>query len=211
MELKDLRNIPFRLSVLEAVFPEISEMSWKAKRLEHDGEIIRLKRGMFVVAPQVSGVRINDFLLANHISGPSYVSMHTALRYYGLIPEVVYCICSVSAGPSKTFTNPFGKFKYIHSSNSEYFSIGIRSVVDGDATFLIASPEKALCDLLVFTPNLNLRYTEEVKAWLEEDMRFDMEDLVKFDIEILRRCIAIGRKKKMINQIIKIIEDERHV
>lgn len=211
MELKDLRNIPFRLSVMEDVYPDILEMSWKAKRLVRDGEIVRLKRGLFVVAPQVSGVRINDFLLANHISGPSYVSMHAALRYYGLIPEAVYRIASISVGLSKTFDNQYGTFEYIHCSNRKYFSIGIRSVTEDDATFLIASPEKALCDMLTYTPNLNLRYTEEIREWLEDDMRFDMDDLVRLDLDILHRCAVTGRKKTMINQIIKIIENERHV
>lgn len=211
MELKDFSNIPFRLSALADVFPDISEMSWKAKRLERNGEIVRLKRGLFVVAPRVSGIRINDFLLANHISGPSYVSMHAALRYYGLIPETVYRIASISVGLSKTFDNTYGTFEYIHCSNREYFSIGIRSVTEDDTTFLVASPEKALCDLLTYTPNLNLRYTEEVRAWLEDDMRFDMDDLVEFNLDILNRCAVAGRKKTMINKIIKIIENERYV
>ncbi len=211
MELKDLRNIPFRLSVLESIFPDITEVSWKAKRLERNGDIVRLKRGLFVVSPQVSGTRINDFLLANHISGPSYVSMHTALRYYGLIPEAVYKVTSVTAGLSKTFHNSYGIFEYIHCCNAEYFSTGITSVTEGDASYLIATPEKAICDLISFTPNLNLRYLEEVRLWLEEDLRFDMEALVQFDLETMRRCAAKGRKKIMINQIIRIIENERHV
>ena len=196
---------------MEAIFPDISGMSWKAKRLERSGDIVRLKRGLFVVAPQVSGVRINEFLLANHISGPSYVSMQTALRYYGLIPEAVHSVISVSVGLSKTYTNLYGRFEYIHCSMCEYFSIGIRSISHGEANFLIASPEKALCDLLTYTPNLNLRYTEEVRAWLEEDIRFDMDALAQLDLDIMRRCAAIGRKKAMINQIIKIIENERYI
>ena len=211
MTLKDLRNIPFRLSALEDVYPDITEMSWKAKRLERNGEIVRLKRGLYVVAPQLSGFRINDFLLANHISGPSYVSTHAALRYYGLIPESVYRTVSISLAPSKIFNNQFGTFEYIHCSNRKYFSIGIRSVTEDNTSFLIASPEKALCDMLIYTSNLNLRYTEEVRLWLEDDMRFDMDDLLKFDLNILRACATIGRKKTMINQIIKIIKNERYV
>lgn len=211
MELRDFRNTPFRLSALENAFPDITEMSWKAKRLEQNGDIVRLKRGLFVVAPHISGIRINDFLLANHISGPSYVSMQTALRYYGLIPEAVYRVTSVTAGISKSFKNSYGLFEYIHCSNHEYFAIGITSVISGDASFLIASPEKALCDMLAFTSKLNLRYAGEVRAWLEDDLRFDMEALSRFNVDILRRCANTGRKKRMINQIIKIIEDERHV
>lgn len=211
MELKDLSNIPFRLSVLETVFPDISGVAWKAKHLERMGDIIRLKRGMYVVSPKVSDEHINEFLVANHLSGPSYVSMATALRYYGLIPEAVYRVTSVSANAAKKFENSIGVFEYIHCADKEYFSIGITSVTEDRAAYLIATPEKALCDMAVFTPNLNLRYINEVRVWLEEDLRLDMDALVQFNVDILRRCAAIGRKKKMINQIIKIIENERDV
>lgn len=210
MQLKDLGNIPFRLSVLEAVFPDIKDLSWKAKRLERDGAIRRLKRGMFVVTPEVSGMRINDFLLANHIYGPSYVSMQTALRYYGLIPESVFRVISLTVGYANQFSNCFGEFDYVHCP-SDYFSIGIRRVAEGDANFLIASPEKALCDIAVFTPNLNLRYSEEVRRWLEEDMRIELADLQNLDLSIFQQCAQLGRKPKMINQIIKLIENERNV
>lgn len=210
MTLKDFRNIPFRLSALDSVYPGISEMTWKAKRLEEKNEITRLKRGLYVVAPEISGVRINDFLLANHIYGPSYVSMESALRYYGLIPEAVFSTLSVTVGNSTTFTNRFGTFKYIHCSD-RYFPIGIRTITEDDASFLIASPEKALCDLIVFTPNVNLRYINEVKRWLDEQLRFDTEELMNFDTDILRKCAKDGKKKTMINQIIKIIENERNI
>lgn len=209
MRLTDLSNIPFRLSVLESIFPDIAELSWKAKRLERNGDIVRLKRGLFVVEEKISGKTINDFLLANHIYGPSYVSMETALRFYGLIPENVYTTKSITTGTSKLFTNSLGTFQYIHCPDA-YFSIGIISSTDGSANYLIATPEKALCDLINFTPKLNLRYASEVKRWLEDDVRFDMDEIARFDISILKACATHGKKKTMIEQIINIITNSQY-
>lgn len=210
MELKDLGNTPFRMSVLEAIYPDVTQLGWKAKRLEDNGDIIRLKRGLYVVSPTVSGINVNEFLLANHIYGPSYVSMQSALRYYDLIPEAVYKTISITPGLSKSYANRFGTFDYVHCSD-EYYSVGIVNIADGKTSFMIASPEKALCDLLMFTPNLNLRYENDVRIWLEDELRFDMDELMTFDTDILKQCVAWGRKKNMINQIIKIIEHERNI
>lgn len=210
MTLGDTGNVPYRLSVLETVFPDNRALAAKAKRLEDSHQIIRLKRGMYVTDSSVSGVRLNEFLIANHLYGPSYVSMQTALRYYGLIPETVTVTISVTLGTARVFTNKIGVFRYIHCSDN-YFPVGITSVSDGNATFMIASPEKALCDMIMFTPNLNLRYKAEIRSYLEDDLRIDLDDMRCLDIEILRRCAAIGRKKRMINQLIKIIEDERNI
>ena len=66
-------------------------------------------------------------------------------------------------------------------------------------------------DLMVFTPNLNLRYRKELVAYLEEDLRIDMEDLVKFDTDLLSEICKVSKKKVMIQNLIKIIEDERNI
>jgi predicted transcriptional regulator of viral defense system len=87
---------------LSAAFPDCANLAMKAKRLEQSGEIVRLKKGLYMVSPAVSRREVSPFLLANHIYGPSYVSMQTALRYYGLIPEAVYAVQSMTLGTAKT-------------------------------------------------------------------------------------------------------------
>lgn len=210
MSLKDLGNIPFRLSVLKDIYPDISEIAHKARRLEETEDIVRLKRGLFVATPEAGGERLNDFLIANHIYGPSYVSMHAALRYYGLIPEAVYSTTSVTLGQTKTFTNRLGTFTYIHSP-SVYYPIGVTQIKEGNAVYMMATPEKALCDLVVFTQNLNLRYEDEVREWMEDEMRFDTEELRSLNLDLMRECADAGRKRTMINQIINVIQHERNV
>lgn len=206
MNIENLGNIPFRTSVLQDLYPDITKLSWKARQLEDAGKIMRLKRGLYV---NKTGC-INEFLIANHLHGPSYISMQTALRYYGLIPESVYQFISVTISAAKKYHTPLGLFSYVHCT-SEYYPVGIQNLSDGDNSFLIATPEKALCDLVCFTPNLNLRYRKEIHDWLLNDLRFDMEALLRFDTSIMERCASVGKKSQMITQIINYIDHERNV
>lgn len=195
---------------LSSVFPNYSNLAMKARRLERDGVIIRLKRGMYVVSPKVSRLEISPFLLANHIYGPSYVSMHTALRYYGLVPEAVYAVQSMTTGVARNYENTIGTFYYTHVP-AEYFPIGVTMKEEDGAAFLIASPEKALCDLMVYTPNLNLRFHASVREYLEDDIRFDMDELQNLNIGIIEQCAENSRKKAMLGQLIKFIRDGRNI
>lgn len=210
MNLSTVGNIPFRLSTLEDLYPDHMALAAKAKRLSDNRDIIRLKRGMYVANPAVTKTRLNEFLIANHLHGPSYVSMQTALRYYGLIPETVTETISMTTKSAKRYSTPIGEFRFIHCSPN-YYSIGITSRTDGDATFMIASPEKALCDLMIFTPDLNLRYLKEIGQYLEENLRIDLSGLNGFNLGILRECATYGRKKTMINQLFKFIGNGRNV
>jgi predicted transcriptional regulator of viral defense system len=182
----------------------------KAKRLERAREIVRLKKGLYVVAPEVSGVVLSPFLLANHIYGPSYVSMRTALRFYGLIPEAVYAVESMTTGVAKSFTNEVGLFSYTRVS-AQYYRIGVRIKEEVGASFMIATAEKALCDLMVYTPNLNLRFQTEIGDYLRYEIRFDMDALTDMNLDIIRECATVSRKKVMLNQLIKFIEHERNI
>lgn len=210
MILEDFRNTPFRMQDLSSVFADCVNLATKAKRLEQDGKIIRLKKGLYVASPRTSRVELSPFLLANHIYGPSYVSMQTALRYYGLIPEAVYSVQSMTTGVARDYENMVGTFNYIHVP-TRYYNIGVTMKESSGATFMIATPEKALCDLMVFTPNLNLRYQTSMRDYIEEDIRFDMDALLNFDLDIIKECTEVSRKKTMLNQLIKFIENERNI
>ena len=71
--------------------------------------------------------------------------------------------------------------------------------------FLIATPEKALCDLIATTPSLNLRYKKETKEYLEQNLRLDMEEFYKMRLSIFQEYAAIGKKANSIQQIINLL------
>ena len=203
--LDTLGNVPVTTAAIASLYTGVTGVNQKVAALEHSGKLLRLKRGLYVVNPAASGKPVSTYLVANHLYTPSYISMHTALRWYGLIPEHVHLMQSMTIKPSRQFKNALGSFDYI-KVNRDYFSIGLRQEVSEDSAFIIASPEKALCDLIIATGGINLRYLKEAEAFLAEDMRIDIDDLKNFDMAILRQCARNGKKTKSIETIIKLLE-----
>ena len=203
-QLSEIGIVPITTSVIESFYPELKSTDKKVIWLEKNGYLIRLKRGLYVVNPQYSGKMLSSELIANHLYTPSYVSMSSALRYYGLIPEAVYTHQSMTIKHSRSFNTPIGHYEYKQISRKA-FSVGIRSVHKGDYAFLIASPEKALCDLIANSSMINLRYMKDVETYLEQDIRMDMDEFFKFDTSILEDYIKVGKKTDSIKTLLKYL------
>lgn len=206
----NIGNVPFDVNVLSSVFPNNKHINEKARALEKAGVIIRLKKGMYVASSEETGKELSRELIANHIYGPSYVGREYALRYYGLIPERVYLITSVTTKHSRDFMNAVGSFSYLNTS-ADYFPIGVKIENAYGVNFLIATPEKALCDVINFSKSLTLRSMKDVEAYLEEDIRFDTDALEDFDLDILERCAKVSRKRNSIEALIKYIKHVRDI
>ncbi len=203
-QLSEIGTIPVTTSIIESLYPELKSANKKVTWLEKQRVIIRLKRGLYVVNPEHSGKTLSSELIANHLYTPSYISMSTALRYYGLIPEAVYVHQSMTVKHSRSFQTPVGSYDYKYISR-EAFSIGVRSMHKGDYAFLIASPEKALCDLIANSSKVNLRYMKDVEIYLEQDIRMDMDEFYKMDETIFKDYIKVGKKADSISRLLKFM------
>ena len=206
----NIGNVPFDINVLSSLFPSCSHITEKARALVDSGKIIRLKKGLYIASEQESGKPFNRFLISNHIYGPSYVSLSAALRHYGLIPERVHTIQAVTTKHSRDFETPLGLFRYTGCPD-EYFHIGLKIMHEHDVNFLVATPEKAICDLINFSKGISLRFVKDVRTFLEDDIRFEMEALAYMDIEIIKRCAQHSRRQKSIENLIKYIQNERDI
>lgn len=193
-------GIPVNGALLRSAFENLKAPKAKIERLVKTDEIIRLRRGLYMDTERKV---FNNFLAANYIVSPSYVSGLTALWYHDVIPEAVVDTISMTTKKTSMYHNPLGVFTYHHCS-SDYFFIGIQERTILGNNVLIAGVEKALCDHITSTPNLNLRYVGETRRWLEEDMRMDMDELSHMDLSIISACANNGKKKKMLSNIIKI-------
>lgn len=202
-----LGQVPFGLAELATVYPNISEITDKARSLVEQGRIIRLKNGMYVRSSQETNLPLPTYLIANHLCGPSYISLHTALRYYGLTPEGVYVVQSMTTHRNISFDTPLGKFIYRHCT-PQYFSIGLSIIKQDNLTYLMASPEKALCDLIASTPRLSLRYKKDVQHYLEDDIRFDMDELSSFNIDLLKDIATASPKSASVRTLVNFLEHE---
>lgn len=204
-QLKEIGVIPITTSIIESLYPELKSADKKVVWLEKNGYIIRLKRGLYVVNPEYSGKTLSNELIANHLYAPSYISMSSALRYYGLIPEAVYTYQSMTIKHSRSFQTPIGNYDYKCISR-EAFSIGVTSIIhNGEYAFLIASPEKALCDLISNSSKVNLRYLKDVENYLEHDIRMDMDEFYKFDATVFEEYLKVGKKSDSIATLLKYL------
>ena len=205
IELSEIGIIPVTTSIIESLYPELKSANKKVTWLEKQRIIIRLKRGLYVVNPEYSGKTLSSELVANHLYAPSYISMSTALRYYGLIPEAVYVHQSMTVKHSRSFQTPVGYYDYKHISK-EAFPIGVRSMYKDNYAFLIASPEKALCDLIANSSKVILRYMKDVEAYLEQDIRMDMDEFYNMDATIFEDYINVGKKADSISILLKFLK-----
>ena len=204
IELSEIGTIPVTTSIIESSYPELKSANKKVTWLEKQGFIIRLKRGLYVANPKHSGKTLSSELIANHLYTPSYISMSTALRYYGLIPEAVYVHQSMTVKHSRCFQTPVGNYDYKYISRKA-FPIGVRSMYKDNYAFLIASPEKALCDLIANSSKVILRYMKDVEAYLEQDIRMDMDEFYKFDATVFEEYIKVGKKADSIATVLKFM------
>ena len=204
-QISKIGTIPVTTSIIESLYPELKSANKKVTWLEKQGVIIRLKRGLYVVNPQYSGKTLSSELIANHLYTPSYISMTTALRYYGLIPEAVYVNQSMTVKHPRSFQTPVvnNHYKYISRKS---FPIGVRSMNKGDYAFLIASPEKALCDLIANSSKVILRYMKDVEIYLAEDIRMDMDEFYKLDKTIFEDYVKVGKKADSISTLLKFLK-----
>ncbi len=188
--------VPFDSAVLLSTFGQYKSPKDKVARMVNQGEMLRLKKGLFVLSPEVAGQPLSLELIANHLYTPSYVSFETALAFWGIIPERVYTVRSATMKRGRTFSNELGVFEYVQT-DPDYFSIGVRSnIVNGKYAYLIASPEKALCDMIVASKRLRLQSVKAMREYLLEDLRIDIASLEAMDITIVEQCIATAIKKK---------------
>lgn len=203
-QLTEIGAIPITNSIIESLYSELKSADKKVVWLEKNGYIIRLKKGLYVVNPEHSGKTLSNELIANHLYAPSYISMSTALRFYGLIPEAVYIHQSMTVKHSRSFQTPVGYYDYKFIAR-DAFPVGVRSMNKGEYAFLIASPEKALCDLIANTSRVNLRFLKDVENYLENDIRMDMDEFYKFDATILEEYIKVGKKADSIVTVLKFL------
>jgi predicted transcriptional regulator of viral defense system len=209
--LEKFRNIPIDNATIYAAIGDYNFPRNKVATMEQRGELIRLKNGLFVVSPEISRMQLSQELIANHLYGPSYISFETALAFYGLIPEKVFAVRSATLRHAKQFENSLGRFEYIVVPQ-DYYAIGINQqtvknqyTAEPEYTFLIATPEKALCDLILATRHLNIKSKKAMQAFLEDNLRIDFSVLQSVDTEIIEQCVERGRKKNELELLLNLL------
>lgn len=142
------------------------------------GLLIRLRQGYFTF-PEYKSKPDYALFFANRMYRPSYISLHTALSFYGMIPESVVQITSVTPLKTSMFTNILGEYTYKSIKPNLMFGYGLKPFNEG-RVLQIADPEKALLDLLYLYPDYqSSRDMEDLR--LDEDYLYDdlKKDILK--------------------------------
>jgi predicted transcriptional regulator of viral defense system len=141
----------FSSSLLLAGEVDDRQVRLQLSRWVKSGRLIQLRRGLYALAVPWRKVEPHPFLVANRQHPGSYVSLQSALAWYGAIPEQVPIITSGGTGRPETTNTPLGTYKMQHLTDALYFGFTKIEVANRQSAFM-ATPEKALLDLVHLTP-----------------------------------------------------------
>ena len=164
----------FSLDQIYSTYPQFDRTN--LTRWIRKGYISRLRQGYYTF-PGYKSKRDFSLYFANRIYKPSYISLHTALSFYGMIPEAVSQITSVTPLKTATFKNDFGDYSYKNIKDDLMFGYELKEM-DEYRRLMFATPEKALLDLLYLYPFYNSeKEMEELRIdeyYLREDLNVEM-------------------------------------
>lgn len=197
---------PLPGQLLLDVLKEYKRPHDKINELVKQGLLVQVKRGLYIPGPKLKLPVPELFLLANHLYGPSYISLDSALQHWGLIPERVYEIVSVTTNPSKKIKTAIGRFTYT-SLALPYYAFGIKQVsLTKMQTVLMAGAEKAVCDKIVLTRGVILRSVKQTLEILVEDFRIDTARLKELDIKTISSWVKDAPKGKSLAMLVKTLQ-----
>jgi predicted transcriptional regulator of viral defense system len=164
------------------------------------GQIFQLRRGLYAIAPPYQKVKPHPFVIANRLQRASYVSAQSALAFYDLIPDTVNVTISVTAGRPERLATPLGSFDFRHIKPN--LLRGYQMIdLNGQQT-LVATPEKALLDLVYLQPG------GETPEYLRE---LRLQNLNRLNMDLLKKQADVFGKPKLrkaVEVITRLIQNE---
>lgn len=204
--IKNYPEQPITRQLLLHLLKEYKRPFDKINELVKQDILIPVKRGIYFPGANLNLERPELFLLANHLLGPSYVSMESALSYWAFIPERVFEISSVTIRKKKIYNTQIGRFSYTPIP-LPYYSFGIQKVaLTKKQTILIASPEKALCDKIITTSGVLLRSVKQAREFLLKNLRIDEESLLRLNATEINSWISNAPKRESLDVLTKTLE-----
>ncbi len=146
------REPVFTSSLLQAGRASSALVRLQLTRWVESGRVIRLRRGLYILAPPYRKVEPHPFVVANALRKNSYVSLQSALAHHGLIPEYVPMVTSVTTARPEQLRTELGEYTFKHIRREFFFGYRHVEFSRGQGAF-IATPEKALLDLVYLTPH----------------------------------------------------------
>ena len=146
------------------LFPEEKPATVRAQlfRFARRNLLTQIKRGLYCFDP----TRIDELELAHHVYAPSYVSLETALNYYGMLPDIPAAVTSVTTTTTKHVASTVGRYSFVKIKKELYWGYLPVLLPHGNGYFPLAEKEKALLDFF---------YIRKVKQ--VRDLRLNLSDM----------------------------------
>ena len=175
--------------MLENELTHYANPTSRIRQLVLKGDIFPIVKGIYETNGDLPG-----HLLSPIIYGQSYLSFEYALSHYSLIPEAVYVYTSATHGKRKTkqYHNHFGTYLY-RDIPSDVFNQGVDYRIEQGYGYLLASPEKAICDMLYKISPVNNR--SELEELLFSDLRIEASELLRLDMDKMEQLAQMYRTK----------------
>lgn len=186
------RNQPFDYVLLSDRLRNYAATRDKIGRLLAQGEVIRVKKGLYVPGGSLAIHPVDPLVLSGLVSGPSCVSFEKALELHGLIPERVEEITCATTRRKREFNTPAGRFSY-HPVPLAVFAAETERVEAAGGHYFLATAERALCDCAARAPGLEKM--TDIKPWLHEDLRLTDALPGSLDSEIMEALAGIYHRR----------------
>lgn len=198
---KKIEELPFfETKELKLVLGDgfTSSMLVNLRNWVHKGHLIMLRRGLYIIAEEARQADAMSF--ATKMYQPSYVSMEKALNVYGIIPEAVFTVTSVTTRKTKAFSTQLGNFSY-QKIKKEAFG-GYETKKNGKISFNMAVPEKALVDFLYLNRNVLNGSQEQFQSYrFNEEFEFNAKKLLDF-AKVFRNTKVLFLTQNFIKQYV---------
>jgi predicted transcriptional regulator of viral defense system len=161
--LNKVSDMPYFTTSFLAAGMNLAQIRLQLSRWVKDGRLIKLRKGLYSLAEPYRKIKPEPFCIANGLKPASYVSLQSALSWYGMIPEFVPVVTSVTTGRPRLIETPMGRFDFRHINKSFFWGYKQVELRAGQTAF-VARPEKALLDLVHLTPGSdNEEFIEELR------------------------------------------------
>lgn len=191
----------FDETVVRDLFEDRTEAARKVlvHRAVAAGEVIRLKRGLFLLAPGYRRTDPHPFVIAAMLHSPSHVSLETALAHHGLIPEAVYQVGSVTSRRSRVFETPVGIFSFVRVPAKDPRA-GVQALkIDERSWAFVAGPLRAVADT-VYTRK-RVTWERDGASFLTESLRIEREDLEGMSFDSLDEICGSLRDRRTVDYL----------
>jgi hypothetical protein len=163
------------------------------------GDVLRLKPGLYCLAPRLRRSEPHPYVVAGMLHAPSQVSLETALSFHGLIPEAVYQVASVTGQRSRTFSTPLGQFVFTRVP-CDALRAGVRvHQVAPNAWAFVSDPVRAIADLVYL--RREVRWDRAGLGFLTESLRIEPEDLRAMSLDGFDEVQATIRNKRTVGYL----------